>query len=55
MRKRTFVEVEFLVQVDFIERYGQYYATEIFIIEKYEDEIIEEENEQLEYEDENCY
>ena len=35
---------ETLVEVDFIERYGQYYATEIFIIEEDEDEIIEEEN-----------
>ena len=40
-----------LVEVEFYERYGQYYATEIFIIEEDDDEIIEEENEELEYED----
>ncbi|MGK7879612.1 MAG: tetratricopeptide repeat protein, partial [Crocosphaera sp.] len=40
-----------LVEVEFYERHGQYYATEIFIIEEDEDEIIEEENEELEYED----
>ncbi|MGK7939526.1 MAG: hypothetical protein AB4062_05110 [Crocosphaera sp.] len=39
-----------LVEVEFMERYGQYYATEIFILQE-DEEMIEEENEELEYED----